>query len=75
MCLGILGKVVAVNQAASWAVVESFGMQNKVGIALVDEDVALGDYLMIHAGFAIGKINLQDAQSTFELWEEILLGD
>ena len=75
MCLGILGKVVAVNQEASWVVVEIFGMQNKVGIALVDEDVALGDYLMIHAGFAIGKINLQDAKNTFELWEEILLGD
>jgi len=75
MCLGIPGKVVAVNQAEGWAMVESFGVQKKVGIALVDEDVAPGDYLMVHAGYAIGKINLQDAQSTLELWEEILLAE
>jgi len=75
MCLGIPGKVVTVNQAESWAVVESFGVQKKVDIALVDEEVAPGDYLMVHAGYAIGKINLQDAQSTLELWEEILLAE
>ncbi|MDD4169819.1 MAG: HypC/HybG/HupF family hydrogenase formation chaperone [Desulfotomaculaceae bacterium] len=75
MCLGIPGKVVAVNLAESWAVVESFRVQQKVCIALVDENPALGDYLMVHAGFAIGKINPQEAQSNIELWEEILLAD
>lgn len=75
MCLGIPGQVVALNQAESWAVIESFSIQKKVCITLVDEDLALGDYLMVHAGYAIGKINRQDAQSIFELWEEILLAD
>jgi len=72
MCLGIPGKVVEVNQAESWAVVESFGVHKKVGIALIDEDIVPGDYLMVHAGYAIGKINLEDARVSLELWEEIL---
>jgi hydrogenase expression/formation protein HypC len=72
MCLGIPGKVVEVNPAESWAVVESLGARKKVVIALIDEDIAPGDYLMVHAGYAIGKINLEDAQASLELWEEIL---
>ncbi|MDF9409423.1 HypC/HybG/HupF family hydrogenase formation chaperone [Pelotomaculum isophthalicicum JI] len=72
MCLGIPGKVVEVNQAESWAVVESFGVRKKVGIALIDEDLVPGDYLMVHAGYAIGKIDMEDARVSLELWEEIL---
>jgi len=72
MCLGIPGKVVEVNRSESWAVVESFGVRKKVDIALIDEDLVPGDYLMVHAGYAIGKINLEDAQISLELWEEIL---
>lgn len=72
MCLGIPGKVVEVNQAESWAVVESFGVRKKVGIDLIDENLVPGDYLMVHAGYAIGKIGMEDAQVSLELWEEIL---
>ncbi|BAF59878.1 MAG: HypC/HybG/HupF family hydrogenase formation chaperone [Pelotomaculum sp.] len=72
MCLGIPGKVVAVNQDENWAVIESFGVQKKVSIALVDEEVAPGDYLMVHTGYALGKIDLKEAESSLKLWEEIL---
>ncbi|MDD3653463.1 MAG: HypC/HybG/HupF family hydrogenase formation chaperone [Desulfotomaculaceae bacterium] len=72
MCLGIPGKVVSLNQAEQWAVVESFGVRKKIGIDLIDEEIAPGDYLMVHAGYAIGKIDQMDAQVTLEMWEEIL---
>lgn len=72
MCLGIPGKVVSLNQVEQWAVVESFGVRQKIGIELIDEEIAPGDYLMVHAGYAIGKINRQDARVTLGLWEEIL---
>jgi len=75
MCLGIPGKVVEVNQIDNWAIVESFGVQKKVSIALVDEEIGPGDYLMVHTGYAIGKIDLQEAESTLKLWEEILLAE
>lgn len=72
MCLGIPGKVIEVNQDEKWAVVESFGVQKKVSIALVDENVSPGEYIMVHTGYAIGKIDMHEAEITLELWEEIL---
>lgn len=75
MCLGIPGKVVEVNLIENWAVVESFGVQKKISIALVDEEIGPGDYLMVHTGYAIGKIDLNEAETTLKLWEEILLAE
>ena len=75
MCLGVPGKVVAVDRAAGWAVVESSSIRNQVSIAFLDTAVAPGDYLMVHAGCAIGKYSLAEAQSMAALWEEILFAD
>ena len=70
MCLGIPGQVVTVDRLKNWAVVESFGVQKKVSILLIDEEVIPGEYLMVHAGCAIGKINVDYAQETLKLFEE-----
>jgi len=75
MCLGVPGLVVEVKRNENWAVVERFGVQNKVGIDLIDEEVVTGDYLMVHTGYAIGKIDVQEAKCTLKLWEEILLAE
>lgn len=72
LCLGIPGKVISINQEENWAVIESFGIQKKVDTFLVDEEIQLADYLVVHAGYAIGKINLAEAQERLKLWEEIL---
>jgi len=75
MCLGIPGKIVEVNFIENWAIVESFGVQKKISITLVDEEIEPGDYLMVHTGYAIGKIDLNEAETTLKLWEEILLAE
>lgn len=75
MCLGIPGIVIEVNQDENWAVVENFGVHKKVSIALVDEKVSTGEYLMVHTGYAIGKIDMREAEITLNLWEEILLAE
>jgi hydrogenase expression/formation protein HypC len=74
MCLGVPGRVAQVNQGEGWALVEAFGVGSKVGIALIDEEILPGDYLMVHAGYAIGKIAPEDATASLEIWEEILDG-
>jgi len=74
VCLGIPGQVITVDRTENWAVVESFGVQKKVSILLIDEEVIPGEYLMVHAGCAIGKINDADyAQETLELLKEAYL--
>ncbi len=75
MCLGIPGKIVEVNFIENWAIVESFGVQKKISITLVDEEIEPGDYLMVHTGYAIGRIDLNEAETTLKLWEEILLAE
>jgi hydrogenase expression/formation protein HypC len=71
MCLGIPGKVVDINEEGQWAVIEAFGARNKVYTPLIEEEIKLGDYLMVHAGYAIGKIDIEEAHNTLKMLEEI----
>lgn len=73
MCLGIPCQVAKLNRAENWAIIEGFGIQKKIDITLVDDEISVGDYLIVHAGYAIGKINVKEAQKTLKLWEEIIL--
>jgi hydrogenase expression/formation protein HypC len=71
VCLGIPGRVIELNNEEQWAVIECYGVQNKVRTPLVTDEIALGDYLMVHAGYAIGKIDVEEAQETLKLLEEL----
>ena len=52
------------------ATVEVGGVHNRISLALVD-GVAVGDYVIVHVGFAISKVDEEEARRTFELLEEI----
>lgn len=69
MCLGVPMKVLSVNRKVNTAVVEMNGLKRSVNISLAPE-VRAGDYLMIHAGFAIGKIDPAQAQESLDVWED-----
>ncbi|TYO95404.1 Hydrogenase maturation protein HypC [Desulfallas thermosapovorans DSM 6562] len=70
MCLGIPAMVVEVPEK-QWAVIEVEGVRRKVGLHLVGE-VAPGDYLMVHAGFAVEKLELAEAEARLAIWKELL---
>lgn len=63
MCLAIPGKVVDVNLAdPPSAVVEVAGVRRRVELGLLgDEGAAVGDWVLIHVGFAMSKISEEDA--------------
>ena len=72
MCLGIPGKVVEiVDETLELAKVEVAGVRRNVSIALLtgDERPALGDYVLIHVGFALSKIDENEAIETLRLLE------
>jgi hydrogenase expression/formation protein HypC len=71
MCLGVPGRIIEIDHESRWAIVERLGVQSKVYTHLVAEDITPGDYLMIHAGQAIGKMETEDAEETLRLIEEI----
>lgn len=77
MCLGIPGQIVAIDDAAnSIATVEVGGVRRKVNIACVvdDEhpvDTCLGDWVVVHVGFALSRIDEDEARLTLALFDEL----
>jgi hydrogenase expression/formation protein HypC len=66
MCLGIPGQIVEmVDDANSIAKVEVSGVRRNVNVALVrPEGIGPGDWVLIHVGFAMSKIDEAEAQET-----------
>ncbi|GAB4058964.1 HypC/HybG/HupF family hydrogenase formation chaperone [Uliginosibacterium sediminicola] len=62
MCLAIPARVIALF-GEDRARIDLAGVQKEISIALV-EDVAIGDYLIVHVGYAIGKIDPEEAAET-----------
>ena len=71
MCLGIPAKVIEVDELKQGKV-DYMGTKVKVNLALLDE-AAVGDWVIIHAGFAISKLNEEEAQETLEIIREYLV--
>ena len=68
MCLGIPGQIIEiVDETFQIAKVEVSGVKRGVSIALLSsEGVAPGDWVLIHVGFAMSKINESEAEATFK---------
>jgi hydrogenase expression/formation protein HypC len=71
MCLGIPMEVVAVD--GYLARCSAQGIERDVSLFLLqDEPVTIGEYVMVHVGYAIQKMTPQEARSTWELYDEVL---
>ncbi len=71
MCIAFPGKIVSIS-AENIAVVDIGGTRREVSLDIVDEEVACGDYVISHAGFAIHKIDEEEARENLALLKEIL---
>lgn len=71
MCLGIPGQIVEVaDREGGLATVDVSGVRRSVSVALVDEPAAPikeGDWVLIHVGFALARIDEEQARETLEL--------
>ena len=69
MCLAVPAKVLKIEGMT--AEVEIGGVKRQARLDMM-EDVTVGDYVILHAGFAIQKLDEQDALETLEIWREII---
>ncbi len=69
MCLAVPMQVVSI--AGETAICEIDGVTREASLMMV-EDVQIGDFLLIHAGFAIEKLDQAAAEETLELFRQIL---
>lgn len=65
MCLGIPAKVIQIGDS-NVGKVDYLGTKIKTDFSLL-EDVNKGDWVIVHAGFAISKLNEEEAQETLEI--------
>ena len=73
MCLGIPVKVVEIDDS-NQGKVEHQGTRVQASFELLT-DVKVGDWVILHAGFAISKLNEEEAQETLQLFRDILQAD
>jgi hydrogenase expression/formation protein HypC len=74
MCLGIPMEVVAID--GYLARCSAKGVERDVSLFLLQDDrPAIGEYVMVHVGYAIQKMTPQEARSAWELYDEVLAAE
>ncbi len=73
MCLSIPSKVVAIDKEKNLARVDTMGVERDAGLDLIEADsIAIGDYVLIHIGFVMNKIDTQDALASLQTYKTYL---
>lgn len=73
MCLSIPSKVVKIDTQTNTATVDTMGVQREASLDLMAEgDVQIGDYVLLHIGFIMNKIDEEDALKSLEVYREII---
>ena len=71
MCLSIPSKIVEIDDN-NMATVDTMGIKRQVSLDLMPDEVDIGDYILIHVGFAMSKIDKAEALQSLELYQEML---
>jgi hydrogenase expression/formation protein HypC len=70
MCLAIPSKVIEIDPEGKTGKIDYLGTKVKANFALL-EDVRLGDWVIVHAGFAISRLDEDEARETLDMLREI----
>jgi hydrogenase expression/formation protein HypC len=70
MCLAVPARVESLDAAGSSAIVNLDGIRKEISTQLLDE-VAIGDYVLVHVGYALERIDPDEAEKTLLLFDEL----
>jgi hydrogenase expression/formation protein HypC len=71
MCIAAPAHVLEINREDNWLIADFGGAKQQAKLDLLPE-VEVGDYVLIHAGYAIEKLSEEAAKESLEAWEELL---
>jgi hydrogenase expression/formation protein HypC len=73
MCLAIPCRVVEIieEDGEKYAIAEYKGVRQKAKLTLLDKEVKIGDYILIHTGYALEVLSEEDAKLSLDAWEEL----
>jgi hydrogenase expression/formation protein HypC len=69
MCVGVPMQIVSID--GDVAMTEVDGVKREASLMLLGQDVVVGDFVIIHAGFAISKLDEEDARETLAMMREV----
>ncbi len=69
MCLAVPGKIVKIEENKKKAIADFMGIKRKIDISLLEE-CSVSDYVLVHVGFAIQKIDEKTAKQSYRLLDE-----
>ncbi len=72
MCLSIPSKITKIDKETNIATVDTMGVERQASLDLIDQEVNIGDYVLIHIGYAMNKIDEEDAMESLKLYEQII---
>ncbi|TNF44989.1 MAG: HypC/HybG/HupF family hydrogenase formation chaperone [Epsilonproteobacteria bacterium] len=73
MCLSIPSKVVKVSDDQTMCTVDTMGVKRDANLMMmVDDEVKVGDYVLLHIGFVMNKIDEEEALASIETYRELL---
>jgi hydrogenase expression/formation protein HypC len=70
MCLAIPSKIIEIDNFR--AMVDVYGARREINLMLMPEEVCIGDFVLVHAGFAIQKVDQEAAQESLKVISEII---
>ena len=70
MCLAIPSRIIKIQDTT--ATVDVYGARRDISLLLMPEEAGIGDYVLVHAGFAIQKVDQEAANESLSLIKELL---
>ncbi len=72
MCLSIPSQVVQLHLEDNCVTVDTLGVQRRVSCMLLEEPLQVGDYVLLHIGFVMSKIDEEEAQASLESFRQMV---
>ena len=70
MCLALPAEIVEIDPVLDNAIVSLEGVKKEISLALV-EDVVVGDFVLVHVGYALSKVSREEAEKTLVLMAQV----
>ena len=70
MCVAIPSKII--SKEGLLATIEVYGARRQVNLMLLADEAEVGDYVLVHAGFAIQKVDVDVGKESLKLFDEVL---
>ena len=72
MCLAIPGKIKSfLDSEKNLAICDFIGLEREINVQLLKDDINEGDYVIVHVGYAIQKMDIEDALESIKTWKEL----